>query len=68
MDMSAYLGLADLDEAQLQKLNQLEQDLGAVILAIKPTIPIADLTPDQVARLQAAEREMGVILLACQKS
>jgi hypothetical protein len=68
MDMSAYLGLADLNEAQLRKINELEQDLGAVILAIKLTAHVADLTPDQVARLQTAEREMGVILLACQKS
>jgi hypothetical protein len=65
-NVSAYLGVANLRDEQINELKALESEMGVVIIAIKPTVPIAPLSQDQIAKLQAVERKMGVILLACQ--
>jgi hypothetical protein len=67
-DTSAkYHGLAPLNDQQLPELLALEEDLGAVIIALKPTVPLANLTPEQISRLQQFEQKHGIIALACQK-
>jgi hypothetical protein len=58
------LEIADLSEDQLAKLRELEDEVGAVVVAYKQNWSFADLTADQVALLQDAERELGVTLLA----
>ena len=60
-----FLGFSPLNDKQLSELSALEKDLGAVILALKPTVPFANLTPQQVSRLQQFEQQQGVIALAC---
>ena len=56
--------IARLDDDRLAKLQALEKDLGAVIVALEPQFIPAALTADQVKKLQAAEDELGVVLLA----
>jgi hypothetical protein len=64
-----FLGFAPLDDQQLSELIAVEEDLGAVIIALKPNVPpplpLANLTPQQVNRLQQFEQQYGVIALAC---
>ena len=61
------LGFARLNDQQLAELSALEKDLGAVIIALQPTVPFAKLTPAQESRLQQLEQRQGIIALACQK-
>ena len=61
------LGFARLNDDQLAELSALERDLGAVIIALQPTLPFATLTPAQQSRLQQLEQQHGIIALACQK-
>lgn len=56
--------IAHLDETALSKLQNLEKEMGTVIVALEPQYQPADLTADQVHRLQVLERELGVVLLA----
>jgi hypothetical protein len=70
MDTNAgakHLGYASLNDQQLSELVALEADLGVVILALKPSVPIANLTPDQIGRLQQLEKQHALLALACQK-
>ena len=64
---ASYLGLAPLTSEQLAGLRALEQELGVVLIALTPSVPLAKLQPEQIRRLQAYEQRTGVILLACQK-
>ncbi len=56
--------VADLSEAQLEKLQMLEDELGTYIVALQPAYRVADLPEEQVERIRAAEQELGVVLLA----
>lgn len=58
------LRIANLDEAALKKLRQMEDATGALIVAVEPEYPIAKLTQDQLDSLQQLETELGVILIA----
>jgi hypothetical protein len=64
-----FLGFAPLDDQQLSELIAVEQDLGAVIIALKPNVPpllpLANLTLEQLSRLRQFEQQHGVIALAC---
>jgi hypothetical protein len=66
-----YLGLAPLNDQQLSELLAVEEELGAVIIALKPAVPppvpLANLTPEQISRLRQFEQQHGLIALACQK-
>jgi hypothetical protein len=62
-----YLGFAPLNDQQLSDLRALEEDLGVVILALKPTVPLANLTQEQISCVQRLEQQHGIIALACQK-
>lgn len=64
---ATYIGLAPLDDQQLNDLRTLESEIGAVLIALKPAVPLASLTPDQLTRLQQYEKDHGLIVLACQK-
>ena len=63
----SLLGFARLNDEQLAELSALERDLGAVIIALKPTVPFAKLTPAQESRLRQLEQRQGIIALACQE-
>jgi len=56
--------IANLDDASLAKLKQMEESFGSLILALEPHHPLADLSEDQVQRLQILEKELGVTLIA----
>lgn len=59
--------IANLEEADLKKVQQMEESMGTLILALEPHIPLAELTDDQVEKLSALELELGVVLIAYQK-
>ncbi len=61
------LKVAQLDAESLEKLQVMEEELGACIVALQPHYPTAELTPDQLRKLQALEQELGCVLLAYQK-
>jgi hypothetical protein len=65
---AAYFGVANLSADQVNKLQALEKELGAAIVALKPIVPLVELNPEQIKRLEAVEQEMGVVLLACKSS
>lgn len=60
--------IAHLDEDRLAKLQTLEKEVGAVIVALEPQYVPAPLTGEQVEKLRAMEEELGVVLLAYNES
>ena len=60
------LKVATLDEAVLKKLQQMEESLGTLILALEPHYPLAQLSEDQISKLKTLEEELGVVLIAYQ--
>ncbi len=58
--------VATLDEAGLKKLQQMEESLGTLILALEPHYPLAQLSEDQINKLKTLEEELGVVLIAYQ--
>jgi hypothetical protein len=56
--------IANLDEASLAKLRQMEDAWGTVILALEPHHPLAELSEAQVQKLRSLEQELGVVLIA----
>ena len=56
--------IANLDEEGVQRIRQMEESLGTLILALEPHHPLAELNDDQVQKLQELEKELGVVLLA----
>ena len=59
--------IANLDEAGLKKVKQMEESMGTLIIALEPHIPLAELTEEQVETLSNLEGELGVVLIAYQK-
>jgi hypothetical protein len=59
--------IANLDEAGLKKVQQMEESMGTLIIALEPHIPLAELTEEQVEKLSALEQELGVVLIAYQE-
>jgi len=56
--------IANLDDASLAKLKQMEDSFGSLILALEPHHPLADLSAEQIQKLQTLEKELGVTLIA----
>lgn len=56
--------IANLDEDGIKRIQQMEESLGTLILALEPHYPLAELTDDQLKKLQKLEEELGVVLLA----
>lgn len=61
---TAYVKYPNLDPQRMAKLKSLENELGAVVVAVEPETQVAELPPDKLQRLLDAEKELGVILLA----
>ena len=55
---------ASIDSHTLQNLQQLEDELGVILVAVEPDPAPAHLSDDQLNRLKAAEKAMGKVLLA----
>lgn len=64
---SRRMKIANLDEAGLKKVQQMEESMGTLIIALEPHIPLAELTEEQVEVLGALEQNLGVVLIAYQK-
>lgn len=56
--------IADLEEAEVERIRQMEEQLGTLILALEPHYPIAELSGEQLQKLHALEQELGVVLIA----
>lgn len=56
--------IADLDEASIERIRQMEESMGTLIVALEPHFPPAELTEEQVRKLQDLEKEIGVVLIA----
>ena len=61
------MGVAKLTDKELSRLQAMEEELGALVVALEPQYKMADLSADQVALLQSLEESLGVILLAYNK-
>lgn len=59
--------IANLDESGVKKIQQMEESMGTLIVALEPHIPLAELTEEQVETLNALEEDLGVVLIAYQK-
>ena len=55
---------AELDESTLHAVQQLESDLGVVLVAVEPDPKPASLERAQLAKVQALEQHTGKVLLA----
>jgi len=58
--------IADLDEASIERIQQMEEAMGTLIVALEPHVPLAELTEEQVRKLQDLEKELEVVLIAYQ--
>lgn len=58
------LPIADLKGDALDKVQELENELGKVVVAYQPTPRLAHLSPEQLQRMQQLEVELGIVLLA----
>lgn len=65
--MTQFYQIASLNKTDLERIQQLEQDLGRHIMAFAPGLDIADLSEEQLARIKTLEEELDVTLLVYQK-
>lgn len=56
--------IANLDEASLERIRDLEEQFGTLILAVEPRYSPAELNEDQLKRLKNLEEELEVVLIA----
>jgi hypothetical protein len=56
--------IADLDEESLAKVQALEGDIGACVIALEREVELLDLDEEKLEKLQNAEEELGVVLMA----
>jgi hypothetical protein len=56
--------LAKLDKGQIQKIDNLENELGFRMIALDSEVFQSEITPDQLTDLQALEKEMDAVLVA----
>ena len=55
---------AELEDKTLKKIQQAEQKLGLVLLALEPDPAPAKLTQEQLIQLKKLEEETGKVLVA----
>jgi hypothetical protein len=57
---------AKLNKDDIHKLQELEHEIGKIVLAYEPTgeSPYADLSKEQLEQLKQMEQNWGVLLLA----
>lgn len=55
---------AQLDREVLQNVQQLESELGVVLVAIEPDPQPATLSDEQLHRIRSLEQQTGKVLLA----
>ena len=62
------LHVAQLDNNELQRVRELEIELGVTVVALEPDPAFAELSAEQLHKLKAAERELNTVLLAYRPS
>jgi hypothetical protein len=55
--------LAEISAPEVKKVNDLEKDLGVVLIAYKP-LEFANLSASQVKELQKVEKDIGATIVA----
>ncbi len=56
--------VAQLDKARMDKVQDLERELGTSLVALEREFSLDELSEEQLKKLQQAEAEMGIVLLA----
>lgn len=62
--MTQCIGFPKLDLDKIKKLQELEDELDILLLAVDQRCNWAELSEDQIHKLREAEDDLGVILLA----
>lgn len=62
--MTHAMAPAKLDDAALDELRHLEQEMGTVLVALDPAPSLAHLSEDKLERLRQAEARLGVVMVA----
>jgi len=65
--VAASTKYAHLKKDQINKLQELEKELGKVVIAYEPEPTFARLSEEQLKRVQEVEQELGLILVAYKK-
>jgi hypothetical protein len=65
--MYADLKIASLDQATVEKIKVLEEEIGKHIMAFEPGVSFAQLSVDEVHKVESLEKETGVTLLVYNK-
>ena len=60
----ASIRYARLTASQLKKIQALEKELNACLLAVEKTPTIASLSKEDLEKIQKLEKELGLILVA----
>ena len=58
--------IANLDEDGLKRIQQMEEAMGTLIVALEPQIPLAELSEEQMEKLKTLEEDLDVVLIAYQ--
>jgi aryl-alcohol dehydrogenase-like predicted oxidoreductase len=58
--------IANLEAAEIKRIQQMEESMGSLIVALEPHYPLAELNEEQVSQLRKLEEELGVVLIAYQ--
>jgi hypothetical protein len=56
--------IANLDEEGIKRIQQMEEAMGTLIVALEPHVPLAELSEEQLAKLKDLEDELDVVLIA----
>ncbi len=62
--MTHAMAPARLDDAALDELRHLEEEMGTVLVALNPAPTLAELSDDKLERLRQAESRLGVVMVA----
>ena len=58
------MGIANLDDSQLAKVQKFEQESGLFVVALESHYELARLKREQIEQLRKLEEEIGVVILA----
>lgn len=61
------MSIAQLDQSKIDKVRELEQEIGTPVIAVEQKCHWTDLDEDRLHKLQGVEEELGLVLLAYQQ-
>lgn len=61
--MSDFLKIAQMDDQDVVRLKELEQELGLHVMAFEKGLQVADLDREQLAKVRELEEDLNVTLL-----